>query len=322
MGELISIIVPVYKVEKYLDKCVKSLIKQTYENIEIFLIDDGSPDRCPEICDEWAKKDSRIRVIHKQNGGQGSARNVALDKATGQYICFVDSDDSVKEDYIEFLYNMLLAYDLDISVCNIELYDENGNYVRNRCSGNGYLEFSNIDAIKSLWTQGPINIGPWAKLYKKELWSDIRFKECFSEDLATMHLIFEKAQKVGYSFEAKLNYLVRKTSDIRSFQEKKLIMADIAEENLKFCEKHPELLSPATQKACSVYFHLLFQMPNKPKYKKQKIELIKKIKRIRLSVLKDHDCIKKTKYALLCSYFGFDFTKYVFMKMKKKDLTF
>lgn len=322
MEELVTVIVPVYKVEQYLDNCINSIVKQTYENIEIFLVDDGSPDNCPKICDEWARKDKRIKVIHKENGGQGSARNVALDQAKGRFISFIDSDDSVKEDYIEFLYKLIKDNDLDISVCNYELYGENGAFLRNRRSGTGYLELNNIEAIESLWIQGPVNIGPWAKMYKRELWNSIRFKECFSEDFATMHFVFEKAKKVGYSHEAKLNYLVRKTSDIRSFQEKKLIMAEIAEDNIEFCDKYPILLPAARQKAASVYFHLLFQIPDETKYERQKKELISKIKSLRFSVLRDKKCIKKTKYALLASYFGFDFTRYLFLKIKKNDLTF
>ena len=95
---LVSVIVPVYKVEKYLDKCIESIVGQTYENLEIILVDDGSPDNCPTMCDEWAQKDSRIKVIHKENGGLSSARNAGLDACTGDYIGFVDSDDWIEPD--------------------------------------------------------------------------------------------------------------------------------------------------------------------------------------------------------------------------------
>ena len=98
MEELISVIIPVYKVEEYLDECVLSVIRQTYANLEIILVDDGSPDNCPRMCDEWATKDSRIKVIHKENGGLSDARNAGLDAAEGQYIAFIDSDDYIKPD--------------------------------------------------------------------------------------------------------------------------------------------------------------------------------------------------------------------------------
>ena len=101
---LISIIVPIYKVEKYLSRCIDSILAQTYKNLEIILVDDGSPDKCPEICDKYAKEDSRIKVIHKKNGGVSSARNAGLDVATGKYIFFVDSDDIITEDALSNLY--------------------------------------------------------------------------------------------------------------------------------------------------------------------------------------------------------------------------
>ena len=110
----VSIIVPVFGVEDYLDACVVSLISQTYSNLEIFLVDDGSKDRCPEMCDIWAAKDCRIRVIHKENGGQGTARNVALDCASGDYVLFVDSDDAIAENTVE---KMISATDQGMIDC-------------------------------------------------------------------------------------------------------------------------------------------------------------------------------------------------------------
>lgn len=107
MADKISVIVPVYKTEEYLDKCVKSIINQTYKNLEIILVDDGSPDNCPKMCDDWANKDSRIKVIHKTNGGLSSARNAGIEAAAGNYLMFTDSDDFLEDDMIEFLYNLI-----------------------------------------------------------------------------------------------------------------------------------------------------------------------------------------------------------------------
>ena len=122
---LISVIVPVYKVENFLDRCVESIVGQTYENLEIILVDDGSPDNCPAMCDKWAEKDGRIKVIHKENGGVSSARNAALDIVSGDYICFVDSDDWIDPGMYEFLYKNSQKYDADISCCGIfDDYDD------------------------------------------------------------------------------------------------------------------------------------------------------------------------------------------------------
>ena len=125
MKELISIIVPVYNVEQYLDDCLISIINQTYKNIEIILIDDGSTDKSGKICDEYAKKDSRIIVIHKENGGVSSARNAGLRIAKGAYIGFVDPDDWIAEDMYEVLYSNAKKYDADVSVCKYKIVKNN-----------------------------------------------------------------------------------------------------------------------------------------------------------------------------------------------------
>ena len=122
MGECISVIIPVYKVEKYLNRCIESVVAQTYENIEIIIVDDGSPDKCPQICDEWKNKDSRIQVIHKKNGGLSSARNAGIHMATGEYILFVDSDDCIVADACEKLY--AYANGVDLVVAEATIYED------------------------------------------------------------------------------------------------------------------------------------------------------------------------------------------------------
>ena len=114
---LISVIVPIYKVEKYLDECIESIVNKTYRNLEIILVDDGSPDKCPEMCDQWAKKDERIRVIHKENGGLSSARNAGLDVATGDYVGFVDSDDFIERDMYEKKINICFVIFISFYTC-------------------------------------------------------------------------------------------------------------------------------------------------------------------------------------------------------------
>ena len=117
---LISVIVPVYKVEKYLERCVKSICAQTYQNLEIVLVDDGSPDQCGEMCDMFAKQDSRIRVVHKENGGLSDARNAGLDVMTGDYVGFVDSDDWIEPDMYQVLYERLIKEKAEISCCGMK----------------------------------------------------------------------------------------------------------------------------------------------------------------------------------------------------------
>ena len=122
---MISVVVPVYRVESYLDRCVKSILNQTFSDFELILVDDGSPDRCPEICDDWARKDDRIRVIHKKNGGLPDARNAGIAAATGEYLAFVDSDDWVEPEFLETLYKGIVAYGADVVQCNYQKIFEN-----------------------------------------------------------------------------------------------------------------------------------------------------------------------------------------------------
>ena len=122
----ISVIIPIYNVEKYLEKCIDSVLAQTYRNIEIILVDDGSTDKCADICDSYLKKDSRVKVIHKVNGGLSSARNAGLDIAEGDFISFVDSDDFIEKEMLEKLYEALMEADADMAVCNFRWIDTNG----------------------------------------------------------------------------------------------------------------------------------------------------------------------------------------------------
>ena len=172
-SELISVIVPVYKAEAYLDRCVQSIVNQTFRNLEIILVDDGSPDNCPAMCDTWAAKDARIQVIHKENGGGGEARNVALDIASGQYIGLVDSDDYIEPHMYEHLFN-LMGPDVDIAECGI--LETNGDHaVLDDCSSFESRVYSVQEAMKlhiadSLFRQTPPN-----KLYRRSTIGKIRF---------------------------------------------------------------------------------------------------------------------------------------------------
>lgn len=320
--EKISVIVPVYNVEKYLEKCLESIRKQTYTNLEIILVDDGSSDNSYEICKKYVQMDTRFKVFHKKNGGQGSARNLALNYCTGEYICFIDSDDYVKNDYVEYLYVLLKERELDIAACNSENIDENEKSLGVRVSGSGYIEMSGIDAINSMWYRGPINIGPWGKLYKKYLWNNIRFQECYAEDYATMHLIYIQAKRIGFSHESKLVYLVRKNSSIRNFNSSKLYMLEIARNNMRFAEKYPEIKQSSVHKAVSVNFHILYQLPKDATYEKIKQEIIEFIKQNRKIVLRDSRCTKKTAIALILSYLNFDIVGMLLRIVHKKNASF
>lgn len=172
--ELISVIIPIYNVEEYLDRCIESVVNQTYKNLEIILVDDGSPDSCPKKCDEWAKRDSRIVVIHKKNGGLSDARNAGLDTMNGEYVTFIDSDDYVDKEYVNVLYNNLINNGVEIS--QVEFYNEQEN-IEMTDNDEIVTVISTNKAIENYYLSlfPKMNISSCAKLYSKTVIGDFRF---------------------------------------------------------------------------------------------------------------------------------------------------
>ena len=202
--DLISIIVPVYKAENYLDQCIQSIVDQTYRNLEIILVDDGSPDRSGELCEGWAKKDSRIRVLHKCNGGLSSARNAGIDHSTGQWLMFIDSDDFVAADMVQKLYDAVRLHDAQVALCGvrafidgedgykeIEFWDLPANQVR---TGRAVLQ----DAIDH--KQGKLggnSVIACNKIYQKSIFARLRFQEGqLHEDEMIAHHILRSCHKI------------------------------------------------------------------------------------------------------------------------------
>lgn len=173
---LISVIVPVYKVEAYLDRCVQSIVDQTYKNLEIILVDDGSPDNCPAMCDAWAAKDSRIKVIHKKNGGGAQARNIGLDAAQGEYIGFVDSDDFIVPQMYQYLYQTLTQTDSDISECGYHTTDGD-SFPDEKEHENTVVVLNTEDALRENINDCICRQLVWNKLYKKKTIGNIRMLE-------------------------------------------------------------------------------------------------------------------------------------------------
>lgn len=228
---LISVIVPIYNVEKYLRECVDSILAQSYSNLEILLVDDGSPDKCPEICDEYAKKDNRVKVIHRNNGGLAYARNVGIANSSGDYLTFIDSDDLVANEYIEHLYNGLAENGADVSIASFCSFDNENKLI----VLNNYVAFQRMSIQCCFENYTSINtntsmtfITAWNKLYKKELFIEIKYPEGkLYEDAFTTYKILKKAIKIVYS-PMKLYYYRLNPQSIlgQSFQKKHLEMVE------------------------------------------------------------------------------------------------
>ena len=194
---LVSIIVPVYGTEKYLSDCIESLLKQTYPQIEIVLVDDQSPDSCPAICDAYAQKDERVRVIHQKNKGVSGARNTGIDAATGEYFCFVDSDDTLEANAIEILLNDILAYGADMSSATKSLVAEDGSVQAKSADGQIFV-YEGDEMIKRSLLYDDRTRSLHAKLFSRRLIEDIRFVEGhnINEDGYFLFECYKKKPKV------------------------------------------------------------------------------------------------------------------------------
>lgn len=196
---LVSIIVPIYKVEPYLRRCLDSIVNQTYTNLEIILVDDDSPDGCPAICDEYAAKDNRVVVIHKDNGGLSDARNAGLNISKGDFISFVDSDDWIANSFIEVLLRSLQNNNADLSICSyIKTSSSFCNQIKVEYVQESLL--SSIDATKKLWSKDETAfVTAWGKISKRELWNNIRFpKGMIHEDEYTSYKLLYSASKTVF----------------------------------------------------------------------------------------------------------------------------
>ena len=212
---LISVIIPCYNVEKYLYRCVDSIIGQTYKNLEIILVDDGSPDNCGKICDEYAAKDGRIKVIHKENGGLSDARNVAIDVAKGEWLTFVDSDDYLTKDYVDTLYNLCIKYKTKVTVADWCIFAE-GTYPFMSKRKNKEILFSQNGALEDMFNQVHFDVSACTKLYHHSLFEGVRFpKGMLFEDLRIDKTEFDRLNvneilKIGDRYHSNnLKYLMK-----------------------------------------------------------------------------------------------------------------
>ena len=227
MTEKITVIVPVYNVENYLEKCLDSLINQTYKNLEIIVINDGSTDNSGKICQEYAQKDNRIVYIEKENGGLSDARNVGLDKMTGSYVTFIDSDDWAELDYVEILYKKIIEYQADISVGNYYSYNEDEETYYFHIYGDSYYEkvYDNISIFENLYESQEMKsfalISAWGKLYKAKLFDYLRFeKGKLGEDGYFNQKMYLSVNKVVYLNKGLYAYRQRSGSITKTWTEK------------------------------------------------------------------------------------------------------
>ena len=276
---LISVIVPVYRVEEYLERCVKSILSQTYKNLEVILVDDGSPDQCPAICDACAEKDARVKVIHQENKGLSGARNAGIDAASGEYLAFVDSDDYVSPHFIEELYQLLQDTGCAIGQCRFSYVKGDGLVEEGDSAFCIYRGESLMEQLYGPEEKATCFVVAWNKLYRAELFKEtgIRYPEGrIHEDEATTYRLFHEAKKLAFLDRALYGYYTENGGSITSvFSAKRLQWLTAHEERIAFFKKngYEKLLPAAYRKLCDAcitfYFRCTEQVKDAEELKKE-----------------------------------------------------
>lgn len=313
MNDLISIIIPVYNAEHYIDVCMESVLNQTYKDIEVILVNDASTDNSKEICFKYKENDNRVIVINKEvNEGAGFARNAGIDIAKGKYIMFVDSDDYIALNCVEELFNLLIKTQSDIAIClgqtvyKIEKNQDIENYKLDI-----HEEMNSEKAIEKLCYQKKILPGPWAKIFKRRLFNGIRFPNTGYEDLAVIYRLFDKAEKICFSPVEKYYYVQRSNNTtLGKFNDKKMDRIAVAEEMREFIYQNYNNLKAASDMRCFLAgIQSLNVLPYSMLNSSQAREIKKEICKYRKGTLMNKDAKAVTRIMALCSYCGFHFLK-------------
>lgn len=305
MNELISIVVPVFNVEKYLEECLDSICKQTYSNIQIILVNDGSTDSSPEICEKYSELDKRISVLHKKNGGLSDARNYGIKFAKGQYLIFVDSDDIISRDMVSYLYQLIKSSNSEVGICDpvhwfpdkeIKFGEETMRKV-----------FSSEDAIVEMLYQKSFLVSAWGKIYKKDLFNQIGFPfGMLFEDSAIMYRLFDSTRNIVYGNAKLYGYRHRENSiTTKEFSKRDYDIITICNEiSQYFSNRSEELKKASTSYQTAGALRVYMNAPRNGDYEEE-IKYCKNIIDKNLNkVLEDKSIRKKMKIGLLIYKFA------------------
>jgi len=316
---VVSIIVPIYNVENYLERCINSILNQTYSNLEIILIDDGSKDNGSKICDSFAKKDNRIIAVHKENGGLSDARNYGLKMATGKYICFVDGDDWIEKDMIEVFLFQLIKNNADICIgrrfrsnsFNEKKIEKFRTYPKNKI-------LDKEQGLKYLMSFTGYDMSVCDKMFKKELWSKIEFpygKTC--EDSFTTYKVFANSNKSVYLHQGMYNYFYRENSISRNSKVNETVI-EANEEQLDFIRsKLPNLIVEATSSYLTSIISVENEYLNRNVSWKEHEKYVAIAKKNLKIALKNNNIsnIKKMQFIIFC--FSKRIYKIIYLLLKK-----
>lgn len=296
MDTKISVIVGIYKTEKLLSRCIESILDQTYRNLEIILIEDGSPDRCGQICEHYRSLDQRIKVVHKRNGGISEVRNIGVELATGEYIAFVDSDDFIHNTYIEKLYMLCKKYNAQIAQCGFaKVTDTKG---KPKMIDNSYEEikiYSNKEMLYNLFNENYVcSVVVWSKLYHKHIFRNIRFPVGrLHEDEAVIHKLFYESNRIAVTREPLYYYCISGESITRSaYSPNKIDIIQAYEERLVF---FTDIAMPDLYRY-TLYRYFYHLVSNYCLYQKHCKDLVPERMELREKIRRTYDEIRKGRY--------------------------
>ena len=314
---LISIIVPVYNVQEYVEDCIRTLLKQTYSKLEIILVDDGSTDESGKICDRYSLEDDRITVIHKENGGLSDARNAGLKIMHGEYVFFVDSDDWLHVETIQILYNNIVKYNCDVAIGNFcrETNRSYEKYIIPVSTDIEVYKLSTKQTLEEMLKQEKYTCSAWGRLYKTTLFEGIEFpKGKLYEDQGTMYKLFLKTNECCFIDFPLYAYYVR----TGSIQQSKFCIENMDELEFALEQKkaidecYPELQGATSGSLVSTCFHIMFGIEDVTEFQEYYKTTRNLILKYRRQVIFDCNTGKKVKIGCIVSYLGFGITRFLY----------
>lgn len=303
---LITIIVPIYNVAVYMDRCVDSILTQSYRNLEVFLVDDGSTDGSAEKCEQWASRDERIKVIHQENAGLSMARNAALDVMTGDYVVMVDGDDYIAPDSITTLYNIIETTGAGIAAAGWCLFDDGTEPAMDQNEGK-VTTFTASEAIDDVFYQHTLTNSACSKMFKADVFADLRFPAgMLYEDLAVIFNALQAAGKVAHTTRLLYYYRQRTSGSITSsFSRKRTHVLDIMEQlEERVSDEAPQHLPAVRSRLLSAYFNIFLLCPQDGTFDDVITRCWRGIKRLRGKCLLDSRVRSKNKAGIMLSYLG------------------
>lgn len=315
---LISIILPIYNIEKYLSKCMESVLRQSYKNLEIIMVDDGSQDMCGQICEKYAKQDSRVVVLHKTNGGLSDARNFGIEYSRGDFITCIDPDDYVDVDYIDYLYMLLKKHKCKMSICQHRVHYDNG-FIKD-FGDIGEDVISAEKCLERMLYHDVIDTSAWGKLYKRDLFENVKYpKGKLFEDIGTTYALIMQCDRIAIGYESKYNYIFHNNSIVNSsFKPNKFDLMEMTDKMAKDVLKvYPNLEDAILRRRVYSRISTLNQMLNVKDFEMERKNIISFIKKNGVIVRKNPKTPKRDKVALLLLNINYKLYKFCWLSYQK-----